>query len=154
MCAKIGKYSIVAKISNPLLAYFKGWVFLQLFAPLNHTKRGGSFSSCVQRWPAAEQFLLTETATLFIENKCWHLEAAAVAAVGKRKGEVVSGGWGSGGEAVRFGECLWCYLTTVQSPWGSPPENKACLSITQLLMKAIGLKKKKKVARGWCGWFS
>lgn len=72
------------------------------------------------------------------------MEAAAAAAVGERKGEVVSGvGW-----AVCFGDCLWCYVTTVQSPWGHPPENKACLSITQPLMKAIGLKKKKKLARG------
>lgn len=114
MCQN-GKCSIIAKIYDPLIAYFKAWDVLQLFARLNHTKRGGSFSSCVQRWTAAEQFLLTETATLFIENKCWHLEAAG-AAVGKRKGEVVSGGWEGGGQVVCFGECLWCYLTTVQRP--------------------------------------
>lgn len=49
---------------------------------------------------------------------------------------------------VCFGECLWCYLTTVLSPQGSPPENKAYISINQLLMKAFGLRKKK-LARGY-----
>lgn len=56
---------------------------------------------------------------------------------------------GEGGRTpVLWRECLWCYLTTVLSPWGSPPENKAWISINQVLMKAFGLRKKK-LARGY-----
>lgn len=97
---KLSKCGIVVDIHDHFAAYFKARVFLQPFVPLSHTKRGGSFSSCVQRWPATEQFLLTETATLFIENKCWHLEAAtaapaAAAAVSEKKSRGGCGvGWG------------------------------------------------------------
>lgn len=82
---------------------------------------------------------LTETITLFIANKCWHLKGAAA---GDRKKERVRGR-----TPVCSGDCLWCYLTTVPCPWGSPPENKVCISINQLLMKAFGLRKKP--ARGY-----
>lgn len=120
---------------------------LFLFSPavaLSQTKRrGGSFFSCVQRWLVAEHFLflffLNETITLFIANKCWHLKGAAA---GDRKKKRVRGR-----APMCSRDCLWCYLTTVPCPWGSPPENKVCISINQLLMKAFGLRKK--LARGY-----
>jgi len=65
------------------------------------------------------------------------------AAAGERKRERMRGQ-----ASVCFGDCLWCYLTTLPSPWGSPPENKACISINQLLMKVFG-QRKKELARGY-----
>lgn len=106
---------------------------------LNQTKRwGGSFFSCVQRRPVAEQFLLTETITLFIENKCWHLEGAAA-------GE----GWEGGREAGPLCALEIASGAIWQQCWvsgGNPPENRACISINHLLMKVFGLKKKKLAA--------
>ena len=112
---------------------------------LNQTKRRVEvFFSCVQRTGCpAFFFFLRETITLFIENKCWHLEGAAV---GERKG-----GWEREREAGPL-----CALESAsgaiwQQCWvlgGSPPENKACISINQLLMKAFGLKKRE-LARGY-----
>lgn len=114
---------------------------------LSIKQRGGVevFFSCVQRRPVAEQifffFFLRETITLFIENKCWHLEGAAA---GERKG-----GWEREAGPLCALEsasgAIW------QQCWvlgGSPPENKACISINQLLMKAFGLKKRE-LARGY-----
>ena len=53
-------------------------------------------------------FLVVETITLFIENKCWHLEGAA-AGEGKKHRERARE---RGRAPVFLGECLWCYLTT------------------------------------------
>lgn len=78
-------------------------------------------------------FFLNETITLFIANKCWHLKGAAA---GDRKKKRVKSR-----APMCSRDCLWCYLTTVPCPWGSPPENKVCISINQLIMKAFGLRK-------------
>lgn len=71
------------------------------------------------------------------------------------------GGCSSGGEKRKGDRQSPCVLWRVplvlfdnsSESLGSPPENKACISITQTLMKALGLKKKK-LARGECAWFS
>lgn len=117
---------------------------LFLFSPavaLSQTKRrGGSFFSCVQRWLVAEHFLffffffLNETITLFYCKQMLTFEGS-------------SSRWQKEKASERQGPYVLSRLPPVlfdnsACPWGSPPENKVCISINQLLMKAFWLRKK------------